>query len=111
MEALRRSELTDHKYFWRLFYWDDMGVKVKASSIKTLVVDTKPAKLEIFLPRKRARTKNEFIMVKGKTEEGSTVEVNGERAIIYLDGNFVIYSRPASGETFSQSWHGREQEM
>ena len=92
------NELPDGRYFWRLFYCDDLGVKIKASSIKTLVIDTKPPELEILLPRKRTRTKDDFIVVKGKTEEGSTIEVNGERAITYLDGNFVIYSRLAPGK-------------
>lgn len=92
------SKLPDGRYFWRLFYCDDLGAKIKASAIKSLVIDTKPPKLEIFLPRKRARTKEDFIVVKGKTDEGSTVEVNGERAITYLGGNFVIYSKLIPGK-------------
>jgi len=93
-----KSRLPDGKYFWRLFYCDDLGAKIKASSVKSLVIDTKPPKLEIFLPRKRAKTKEEFVVVKGKTEEGSTVEVNGERAITYFGGNFVIYSKLVPGK-------------
>lgn len=92
------SSLPDGRYFWRLFYCDDLGAKIRASSIKSLVIDTKPPKLEIFLPRKRARTKEEFVVVKGKTEEGSTVEVNGERAVTYSEGNFVIYSKLVPGK-------------
>jgi len=92
------SKLPDGRYFWRLFYCDDLGAKIKASAIKSLVIDTKPPKLEIFLPRKRARTKEDFIVVKGKTDEGSTVEVNGERAITYLGGSFVIYSKLIPGK-------------
>lgn len=92
------SKLPDGRYFWRLFYCDDMGAKIKASSIKRLVIDTKPPYLEILVPRKRARTKEDFIVVKGKTEEGSTVEVNGERAITYSRGSFVIYSKLIPGK-------------
>lgn len=92
------SKLPDGRYFWRLFYCDDLGAKIKASAIKSLVIDTKPPKLEIFLPRKRAKSKEDFIVVKGKTDEGSTVEVNGERAITYLGGNFVIYSKLVPGK-------------
>lgn len=92
------SKLPDGRYFWRLFYCDDLGAKIKASSIKRLVIDTKPPYLEILVPRKRARTKKDFIVVKGKTEEGSTVEVNGERAITYSRGSFVIYSKLAPGK-------------
>ena len=92
------SKLPDGRYFWRLFYCDDLGAKIKASSIKRLVIDTKPPYLEILVPRKRARTKEDFIVVKGKTEEGSTVEVNGERAITYSRGSFVIYSKLVPGK-------------
>jgi len=90
--------LKDGRYFWRVFYCDDSGARVKASSIKTLVIDTRPPNLEIFIPQKRVKTKDEFIVVKGKTEEGSTVEVNGEQAITYSGGNFVIYLRLAMGK-------------
>ncbi len=93
-----KSKLPDGRYFWRLFYCDDLGAKIKASSIKSLVIDTRPPKLEIFLPRKRAKTREDFIVVKGKTEEGSTVEVNKERAITYSGGNFVIYSKLVPGK-------------
>ncbi len=92
------SKILDGRYFWRLFYCDDLGAKIKASAIKSLVIDTKPPNLEIFLPRKRDRTKEDFIVVKGKTDEGSTVEVNRERAITYLGGNFVIYSKLIPGK-------------
>lgn len=93
-----KNKLPDGRYFWRLFYCDDLGTKIKASSIKSLVIDTNPPSLEIFLPRKRVRTKEDFIVVKGKTEEGSTVEVNGERAITYSRGSFVIYSKLVPGK-------------
>ncbi|NIM03207.1 LysM peptidoglycan-binding domain-containing protein [bacterium] len=93
-----KSRLPDGRYFWRLFYCNDLGAKIKASSVKSLVIDTKPPKLEIFLPRKRAKTKEEFVVVKGKTEEGSTVEVNGERAVTYSEGNFVIYCKLVPGK-------------
>jgi len=90
--------LKDSGYFWRIFYCDNLGVKIKASSIKTLVIDTRPPNLEVFVPKRRVKTKAEFIVIKGKTEEDSTVEVNGESAITYSGGNFVIYSRLAPGK-------------
>ena len=93
-----KSKLPDGRYFWRLFYCDDLGARIKASAVKSLVIDTKPPKLEIFLPRKRAKTKEDFIVVKGKTEKGSAVEVNGERAITYSGGSFVIYSKLVPGK-------------
>ncbi len=72
-------------------------------------VDLTPPLLEL-VPSLPARTASALVWLNGTTEPGSTVEVNGERATVGLDGRFSVMLLLSEGinhiEVVSRDRHG-----
>ncbi len=89
----RRSRLPDGEYFWRVSYVYEDEFESKYSPARSFTVVTTPPGLQVSSPEEGEKIPDEFIKVKGRTDEGCTVKVNDKRVYVDREGEFfdVVY--------------------
>jgi len=93
IEQYQRSRLPDGEYFWRVSYVYEDEFESEYSLSRSFTVVTTPPGLEVSSPQEGEKIPDEFIKVKGKTDEGCTVGVNDKRVYVNDKGYFfdVVY--------------------
>ncbi|MFB0527287.1 MAG: FecR domain-containing protein [bacterium] len=93
IEKYQRSRLPDGEYFWRISYVYEDEFESEYSPVRSFTVVTIPPGLEVSSPREGEEIPDEFIKVKGRTDEGCTVRVNDKRVYVNKEGDFfeVVY--------------------
>ncbi|MFB0526992.1 MAG: FecR domain-containing protein [bacterium] len=93
IEQYQRSRLPDGEYFWRVSYVYEDEFESEYSPVRSFMVVTTPPGLEVSSPEEGEKIPDEFIKVKGRTDEGCTVRVNDKRVYVDGEGNFftVVY--------------------
>jgi len=98
IEQYQRSRLPDGEYFWRVSYVYEDEFESEYSLARSFTVVTTPPGLEISSPQEGEKIPDEFIKVKGNTDEGCTVIVNDKRVYVDKEGNFFTIVYLALGE-------------
>lgn len=83
-----KHNLPDGFYFWRLAYLDSLGLESKFSGGQSFALDTLVPGLELYFPEENEEIAGEFIYLKGKTEKGVQVLVDGKIVPMDEEGNF-----------------------
>jgi len=93
IKEYRRSRLPDGEYFWRISYVYEDEFESEYSPVRSFTIVTTPPGLEVSSPREGEKIRDEFVRVKGKTDEGCTVRVNDKRVYVNEEGDFftVVY--------------------
>jgi len=88
IEEYQRRRLPDGEYFWRVSYVYEDEFESKYSPVRSFTVVTIPPGLEISSPQEGEKIPDEFIKVKGRTDEGCIVRVNDKRVYVNEEGKF-----------------------
>jgi len=93
IKGYQRSRLPDGEYFWRVSYVYEDEFESEYSPVRSFTVVTTPPTLEVTSPQEEEKIPDEFIKVKGRTEEDCTVRVNDKRVYVDREGIFftVVY--------------------
>ncbi|MBA7478543.1 hypothetical protein ES707_13970 [subsurface metagenome] len=84
----QRRKLPDGEYFWRISYVYEDEFESKYSPVRSFTVVTTPPGLEVSSPQEREKIPDEFVKVKGRTDEGCIVRVNDKRIYVDEEGKF-----------------------
>src|SRR3989339_1957865 len=74
---IKKTDVPDGRYFWRVSYLDSSSAEGIISSSKEILVDKTPPVLTIEEPINNVRYSDKNIKVSGNTEEQSIVNING----------------------------------
>ena len=93
IEEYQRSRLPDGEYFWRVSYVYEDELESEYSPTRSFTVVTTPPGLEVSSPQEGEKIRDEFVKVKGSTDEGCIVRVNDKRVYVNKEGDFfeVVY--------------------
>lgn len=93
IEEYQRSRLPDGEYFWRVSYVYEDELESEYSPARSFTVVTIPPGLEVSSPQEGGKIRDEFVKVKGSTDEGCIVRVNDKRVYVNKEGDFfeVVY--------------------
>ncbi|MDD5687789.1 MAG: LysM peptidoglycan-binding domain-containing protein [Elusimicrobia bacterium] len=85
---IKKTDVPDGKYFWRVAYLDSSGAEGILSFAKEIYVDKTPPVLTVDEPKDNIKFSDDSITVKGSTELGALVDINGFYVSITKDGKF-----------------------
>lgn len=85
---IKKTDVPDGKYFWRVAYLDSSGAEGILSSEKELLVDKTPPPLTIIEPPDNSKFSDKSISIRGLSEPDSAVNINGRHISVDKDGSF-----------------------
>jgi len=93
IKEYQRRRLPDGEYFWRVSYVYEDEFESEYSPVRSFTVVTIPPGLEVSSPKEGEKIPDEFVKVKGRTDENCTVRVNDKRVYVNGEGKFftVVY--------------------
>jgi len=97
IKEYQRSRLPDGEYFWRISYVYEDEFESEYSPARSFTIVTTPPELEVSSPREGEKIPDEFIKVKGRTDEGCIVRVNDKRVYVNGEGKFFTVVHLALG--------------
>lgn len=95
---IKRVNVPEGKYFWRVAYLDSSGAEGIVSSPKEIFVDKTPPALKIDDPADGTKFADKTIKIKGTSEAKSLVDINGAYVTIDSEGQFSSDVSLISGE-------------
>lgn len=90
-EGPKRPPLEDGDYYLRFVYLDASGREIMKSGNKFFAIDTKPPVLEVTNPAGDESVREEIYQVRGASEPGARVDVNGRVVSMERNGRFFTY--------------------
>ncbi|HAM39587.1 MAG: hypothetical protein A2474_07870 [Elusimicrobia bacterium RIFOXYC2_FULL_34_12] len=95
---IKKTEVTDGRYFWRVSYLDASGAEGIISSYKEILVDKTPPTLTIEEPIDNGRYVDKNVRVSGTTEPDGRVNINGNYVTVDRYGKFSAEVSLIKGE-------------
>ncbi len=95
---VKKVNIPDGKYFWRVAYLDSSGAEGIISSSKEIFVDKTSPALKIDEPADGTKFADKVIKIKGTAELKSIVDINGAYVTIAPDGKFISDVSLTNGE-------------
>ncbi|MDO8734812.1 MAG: hypothetical protein Q7K21_06605, partial [Elusimicrobiota bacterium] len=86
---VKKVNISEGKYFWRVAYLDSSGAEGIISSAKEIFIDKTPPALKIDAPADGTKFADKTIKIKGTAEVKSLVDINGAYVTIDTDGKFI----------------------
>ncbi|MDI6641104.1 MAG: LysM peptidoglycan-binding domain-containing protein [Elusimicrobiota bacterium] len=85
---LSKLNLADGRYYYRVSYIDDLGFESIFSPVRQFVLDSKPPVVELQIPAENEKFIDEFLHIKGKTEQNVSLTINDKSVLSDDAGNF-----------------------
>ncbi|HAX61973.1 MAG TPA: hypothetical protein DCX95_05400 [Elusimicrobia bacterium] len=95
---VKKVNIPEGKYFWRVAYLDSSGAEGIISSAKEIFLDKTPPSLKIDEPLDGTKFADKTIKIKGTAELKSIVDINGAYVTIASDGKFISDVSLTKGE-------------
>ena len=86
---VKKINIPEGKYFWRVAYMDSSGAEGIISSSKEIFIDKTPPALKIDDPEDGTKFADKTIKIKGAAEVKSLVDINGAYVTLDPDGQFI----------------------
>lgn len=93
----KKYMLPDGLYYYRIAYVDDLGFEGRFSQPVQFRIDTVPPAINITSLKDNDEIDTEFIIVEGKTEPGSRLQINEKNLIADDSGAFLTALTPKKG--------------